>query len=54
MSSYLPPEVEFENVFNLHRLNHLLNLSFHEIKSEMPSLKAQVHYLAEKYLTFSE
>lgn len=37
MSSYLRPEVEFENVFNLHHLNHLINLSFHEIKSEMPS-----------------
>ncbi len=31
MASFLPPEVEFNDVFQLNHLNHLLNFSFHEI-----------------------
>ncbi len=53
-TTFVPPEVEFESLFKLYRLSHLLNSSFHEIKSEMPSVKIKALYLSEKYVTISD
>lgn len=51
---FLPPQMEFEGFFKLHRLNHLLNSSFHEIKLKMPYLQTKAHYLALKNMIFSD
>ncbi len=53
-SSVIPPEIEFENVFKLKRLEHLLYFSFQEIKLEMSNLKSKAFYLAQKYMTLCD
>lgn len=54
MSSLLPPEEEFKEVFRLKRLKHLLNSSFHEIKSKMPHFESKASYLAEECVDFCD